>query len=150
MFILTSESILHMMTSSNGDIFRVTGHLCGEFTGQRWIPHTKARDAELWCFFLICVWINGWVNNREASDLRRYRAHYDVSVMIIDCSHKRPAMRCMCVFICFDFTWISYRVAYGFRRREVAMMSPKCNTTLSQPAFEVTQSDVLFYVFTHN
>ena len=39
-----------MMTSSNGNIFRVTGHLCGEFTGHRWIPHTKASDAELWCF----------------------------------------------------------------------------------------------------
>ena len=32
-------------------------------------------------FSLICVWINGWVNNREAGDLRRYRAHYDVIVM---------------------------------------------------------------------
>ena len=40
-----------MMTSSNGNIFRVTGHLCGEFTGHRWIPHTKASDAELWCFY---------------------------------------------------------------------------------------------------
>ena len=39
-----------MMTSSNGNIFRVTGHLCGEFTGPRWIPCTKASDAELWCF----------------------------------------------------------------------------------------------------
>ena len=39
-----------MMTSSNGNIFRVTGYLCGEFTGPRWIPHTKASDAELWCF----------------------------------------------------------------------------------------------------
>ena len=39
-----------MMTSSNGNIFRVTGHLCGEFTGPRWIPRTKASDAELWCF----------------------------------------------------------------------------------------------------
>ena len=39
-----------MMTSSNGDIFRVTGHLCGEFTGPRWIARTKASDAELWCF----------------------------------------------------------------------------------------------------
>ena len=26
-----------MMTSSNGNIFRVTGHLCGDFTGPRWI-----------------------------------------------------------------------------------------------------------------
>ena len=32
-------------------------------------------------FSLICVWINYWVNNREAGDLRRYRAHYDVTVM---------------------------------------------------------------------
>ena len=39
-----------MMTSSNGNIFRVTDHLCGEFTGPRWIPCTKASDAELWCF----------------------------------------------------------------------------------------------------
>ena len=39
-----------MITSSNGNIFRVTGHLCGEFTGPRWIPRTKASDAELWCF----------------------------------------------------------------------------------------------------
>ena len=40
----------NMMTSSSGNIFRVTGHLCGEFTGPRRIPYTKASDAELWCF----------------------------------------------------------------------------------------------------
>ena len=38
-----------------------------------------------WCgalmFSLICARINGWVNNREAGDLRRLRAHYDVIVM---------------------------------------------------------------------
>ena len=38
-----------MMASSNGNIFRVTGHLRGEFTGQQWIPRTKASDAKLWC-----------------------------------------------------------------------------------------------------
>ena len=32
-------------------------------------------------FSLICVWINDWVNNREAGDLRRYRLHHDVIVM---------------------------------------------------------------------
>ena len=31
-------------------------------------------------FSLLCVWINGWVNNREAGDLRRYHAHYDITV----------------------------------------------------------------------
>ena len=40
-----------MMTSSNGNIVRVTGHLCGEFTGPRWSPRTKASDAELCVFF---------------------------------------------------------------------------------------------------
>ena len=39
-----------MMTSSNGNIFRATGHLCEEFTGPRWIPLTKASAAEFWCF----------------------------------------------------------------------------------------------------
>ena len=39
-----------MMTSSNGNIFPVTGHLCREFTDPRWIPHTKASDAKLGCF----------------------------------------------------------------------------------------------------
>ena len=33
-----------MMMSSNGNLFRVTGPLCGEFAGH------KASDAELWCF----------------------------------------------------------------------------------------------------
>ena len=49
-YILPPLPAEHMMTSSNGNIFRVTGHLCGEVTGHRWIPHTKASDAELWCF----------------------------------------------------------------------------------------------------
>ena len=66
------------MTPSNGNIFRVTGHLCGEFTGPRWIPRqwSGALMASL-----MCPWINGWVNNDEAGDLRRYRTHCDVTVM---------------------------------------------------------------------
>ena len=40
----------HMMTSWNGNTFRVTGSLCGEFTDDRLIPLTMASDAELWCF----------------------------------------------------------------------------------------------------
>ena len=41
-------------------------------------PH-KGQWRGALMFSLICVWINGWVNNRE--DLRRNRAHYDVTVM---------------------------------------------------------------------
>ena len=45
-----------MITSSNGNIFRFTGHLCGEFTSHRWIPFTKASDAELDVFFDLCLY----------------------------------------------------------------------------------------------
>ena len=62
-----------MMTSPNGNIFRVTGHLCAH----------KGQWRGSLMFSLICVWINGWVNNREAGDLRRYHTHYDVIVMWI-------------------------------------------------------------------
>ena len=45
-----TKTVIRMMTSSNGNIFRVTGPLWGGFTGHRWIPYIKASDAELWCF----------------------------------------------------------------------------------------------------
>ena len=49
-------------------------------------PH-KGQWRGALMFPLICVWINGWVNNREAGDFRRYHAHYDVTVMLINFSH---------------------------------------------------------------
>ena len=43
-------------------------------------PHKgQWRGASM--FSLICAWINAWVNNRKAGDLKRTRAHYNVSVM---------------------------------------------------------------------
>ena len=79
------------MTSSNGNIFRVTGPLCREFTGH---PH-KGQWRGALVFSLICAWINGWVNNCEAGDLRRHRAHYDIIVMpctIHPCSYFRSRL----------------------------------------------------------
>ena len=46
----TSTSMHGDVIRGNGNIFRVTGPLCGEFTGHRRIPRTKASDTELWCF----------------------------------------------------------------------------------------------------
>ena len=49
----------------------------------RWpvnLPH-KGQWREALMSSLICPWINGWIDNREAGDLRRNRAHYDVIVM---------------------------------------------------------------------
>ena len=55
--------------------------------GIHWSPVNSPQKGQ-WrgalMFSLICVWINGWVNSREAGDLRRYRAHYDVTVMCWD------------------------------------------------------------------
>ena len=49
-------------------------------------------------FSLIYVWINGWISNREAGDLRRHRCHYDVSVML--CVNKRSSyINCYCIRI---------------------------------------------------
>ena len=43
----------------------------------------KGQWREALMFSLICAWINGWVNNRGAGDLRRHRAYYDVIVMAL-------------------------------------------------------------------
>ena len=45
-------------------------------------PH-KGQWRGALMFSLIYAWINDWVNNREAGDLRRQHGHYDVIVMII-------------------------------------------------------------------
>ena len=44
-------------------------------------PHKGQWHGAL-MFSLICAWINDWVNNREAGDLRRHRGHYDAIVML--------------------------------------------------------------------
>ena len=44
-------------------------------------PH-KGQWRGALMFTLICARMNGWVNNHEAGDLRRYLAHYDVIVML--------------------------------------------------------------------
>ena len=98
----------NMMTSSNGNIFRVT--LCvwnspvpvdtppppppyppthtypppppPHTHTHTHTPHThiKGSDEELW-FLLWSAWINSWANNRDDGDVRRHRSHYDVIVM---------------------------------------------------------------------
>ena len=79
--VLFGDRLKHMMKSLNGNIFRVTGHLCGEFTGPPVNSPHKGQWRGVLIFTLICARINGWANNREAGDLRRHRAHYDVIVM---------------------------------------------------------------------
>ena len=96
-----SQTNMHMMTSSNGN-------------NHRWIPLTKASDAELWFF---CAWTNGWVNNRDVGDLERHRAHYDVTV--VECSpvnwgmtHRWVHTHCINVLVSDGVgAWMSFQEA---------------------------------------
>ena len=76
-----------MMTSSNGNIFRSTVPLWGEFTGHQW------RRALMFSF--ICAWTNDWANHRDAGDLRRHRACYDVTNAILIMAAIYPARNVM-------------------------------------------------------
>ena len=83
----TREKIDSVITAS---------HYISALTGKRWAwllwafwwkcrssansPH-KGQWRGALMFSLICVWIDVWVNNGKAGDLRRHRAHCDVIVM---------------------------------------------------------------------
>ena len=103
---MISKYAIIMIRSLNGNTFRVTGPLRGEFTGHRYFTRTKAREVGLWVFFsFICARINCWVNNRETGDLRRHCAHYGVIIMcvhdyVITFSHGE----CPCNLVSF-ITW---------------------------------------------
>ena len=55
----------------------------GEFPTQRPVARSFA-------VLFICSWINGWVNNGEAGDLRRHRAHYDGIIMTYQRTNPVP------------------------------------------------------------
>ena len=65
-----------IMMSSNGNISALLS-LCA---GNSPVPVNSPHKGQ-WRGALICARINDWVNNREASDLRRHRGHHDVNVM---------------------------------------------------------------------
>ena len=92
-YVLSSPETNHYfkLTSSNGNISRVTGPLCGEFTGPGEFPAQRPVTRSL-MFSLICARINGWVNNRYAGDLRRNQVHYDVIVMLLEADTRMQSL----------------------------------------------------------
>ena len=72
----------YRMTSSNGNIFRHTGHCAGNSPVTCEFPAHKGKWRGTLMFSLICAWTNSWLNNREAGDLTRHRAHYDVTLIV--------------------------------------------------------------------
>ena len=71
---------------SNNDIIK-WNHLPRHWPlvrGIHWLPVNSPHKGQ-WrgtlMFSLISAWTMGWVNNRDTGDLRRHRAHYDITVM---------------------------------------------------------------------
>ena len=61
-------------------------------------PH-KGQWRGALMFSLICAWINSWVNNGEASYLRRHRTQYDVIVMYV--------IKDICITAKLYFSWLT-------------------------------------------
>ena len=108
----TFIKIYIMMTWSNGNIFRVNGPFCGEFTGDRWIPRIKASDAELWCFFGLRLnkqlgkQSRGWWFETPS---RSWWRHCNVVELDL-CCHLMTCMRDTCSsLMCKTNPWISHR-----------------------------------------
>ena len=92
-------------TSSNGTIFRVTGHLWGKSTSHWCISPFKDQWHGAFRVYFICAWTSAWANNRDAGDLRRHRAHFDVTVMLHELhlpSEARLVSACLYIAL-----WIS-------------------------------------------
>ena len=77
----------------------LTGPLCGEFTGQRWLPLSKVSDAELWCFLWSgWSWTNGWVSIRKMKTM----IHRDTLIYVRMSVYVFVCLVCFCsyVFLC--------------------------------------------------
>ena len=81
-------------------------------------PHKDQWRGAL-MFSLIFAWTNRWVNNRDAGDLRRHRAHYDVTVMDYHCVCRcfyAPSVLWYLMFTCV------YTFTYSFIRENSSLI----------------------------
>ena len=69
-----------MMTSSNGNISLYWPFVRGIHRSPV-DSHHKGQWRGALMYSLVCTWTNGWANSRDAGELRRLSAHYDVTVM---------------------------------------------------------------------
>ena len=109
-----------MMTSSNGNIFpRNWPFVRGIHRSPVNFPH-KGQWRGALMFSLICAWIKGWINIREAGDSRRHRAHYYVTV----CPLELKAFNRIVVII-YNFICLSVHLS------DSRTSSPTCHSILS-------------------
>ena len=66
----------------------------------------KVQRYRALMFSFICAGINGWVNSREAGDLRRHYSLYDVTVMATAFSEIRLICLCILKYVCMYYIYI--------------------------------------------
>ena len=119
--------IINMMTSSNCNIFPVTGPLCWEFTGE--FPAQRPVSRSFDVFF--DPRLN---NNRETDDLRRHRAHYDVIVMKPrqNTTNLELCVHCLAVYMANAAQWHTY-YNYVCTRRNIEKHTAHTIVSLPNP-----------------
>ena len=96
--------------------------------GHRWIPLTKASEAELWCF----VWSTPQQTFEQTSDLRHHRPHYDVTNATT--KHKKvQSMFWLDVLIRLMIIWHQWRI---YLLNHI-------------PTFPLSQKSLIFFCITH-
>ena len=96
-------------------------------------PHKGQWHGTL-MFSLIYAWKNGWINTRDAGDLRRHRSHYGVTVMyrwwirwILDCHSYCMIDKNGHVFVFVLFCYFCKRMLCFRRRLSVVVFLPVSN-----------------------
>ena len=92
-------------------------------------PH-KGQWRGALMFSLIYAWINDWVNNREAGDLRRQHGHYDVIVMLLDRHYNHDLVQLRYVNWFFFFGILVPRT--DFNKSQLTFQVVPSNTALSR------------------
>ena len=113
-------------------------------------------------FSLIGAWINSWVNNREAGDLRRNRTHYDVIVMTDAFTLRNKELKCMTYDTlthilqdCFAGTGISEKCVIHNQTSTTAPLEWIYNFTLSLMIClivlleQILVTTQIFHIFVH-
>ena len=111
-------------------IFRVTGPLWSCENSPLTI---KAGGGGL-IFSLICAWINDWVNNRDAGDLRFHRAHCDISVMLIVSFNRSVQVQPIATWVRqhhISVIWRCYQKTIS-SRLEVRFITHFCRTSIDR------------------
>ena len=149
------------MTSSNGNIFRVTDPWCGIYWSPVNSPPKGQRRGAL-MFSLICAWMNGLVNS-ETGDLRRHHAHYDITwrkenVVVWNCfswllytltgtGHEKNQNTCLVEQLIYNSSGVYRHIIWHvYKQRDVPMT---CKLTVMQHSFLCAESPALKYFYHH-